>query len=66
MGLGPAKLVTTYGGSDNNNFAAHGIRGIVMASAMENVHTVNEYTTVEALTRCAELTLRLMTMEDKP
>ena len=66
MGLGPAKLVTTYGGSDNNSFAAHGIRGIVMASAMENVHTVNEYTTVEALTRCAELTLWLMTMEDKP
>ena len=63
-GLGPAKFVTTYGGSDNNNFAAHGIRGIVMASAMENVHTVSEYTTTEALTRCAELTLRLMTMEE--
>ena len=65
LGWGKAKLTTTYGGSDNNRFAAHGIRGIVMACAMENVHTVHEYTDVGSLSRCAELTLRLMTMEDE-
>ncbi len=64
MDLGPAKLVTTYGGSDNNNFAAHGIRGIVMANAMFDVHSTHEYTNIESLRRCAELTLHLMTMED--
>ena len=66
LGWGRAELITTYGGSDNNNLAAHGIRGIVMANAMYDVHTTGEYTTVEALRRCAELTLRLMTMEDTP
>ena len=64
LGWGPARLITTYGGSDNNRFAAHGIRGVVMANAMYDVHSVREYTTAESLRRCAELTLRLMTMED--
>ena len=64
LGWGDSTLITTYGGSDNNNFAAHGIRGIVMANAMYDVHTTGEYTTADALSRCAELTLRLMTMED--
>ena len=66
LGLGKSTLVTTYGGSDNNNLAAHGIRGIVMANAMFDVHSVREYTDIASLTRCAELTLRLMTMEDTP
>ena len=65
LGMGAPELVTTFGGSDNNNLAAHGVRGIVMASAMYNVHTVEEYTTADALNKCAALTLRLMTMEDE-
>ena len=66
LGYGDSTLTTTYGGSDNNSLAAHGIRGIVMANAMYDVHSTGEYTDVESLTRCAELTLRLMTMEDAP
>ena len=66
LGYGESTLVTTYGGSDNTTLAAHGIRGIVMANAMFDVHSTGEYTDIGSLTRCAELTLRLMTMEDTP
>lgn len=37
------ELVDTRGGSDNNIFAEHGIRGVVISCGMENTHTVNEY-----------------------
>ena len=37
------RLVSTRGGSDNNVFAQNGIRGIVVASGMENTHTTSEY-----------------------
>ena len=66
LGLGAPTLVTTFGGSDNNNFAANGIRGVVLACAMFDVHTVHEYTTVSDLSRSAELVTELMTMEDVP
>lgn len=56
------KLLTTFGGSDNNHFTAHGIRGIVTACAMNEVHTTKEYTTVEQLAKSAGLTLKLMTL----
>ena len=64
LDLGPARLITTFGGSDNNNFARHGIRGIVLACAMNDVHSVHESSSVEELKKAAALTLRLMTMED--
>lgn len=63
-GLGEVRLITTFGGSDNNNFALHGIRGLVLACAMNEVHSVHEYTELDQLQKCAELTLRLMTMEE--
>ena len=66
LGMGAPKLVTTFGGSDNNNLAANGIRGVVLACAMFDVHTVNEYTTVTDLIKSAELVTQLMTMEDTP
>ncbi|MBR1457604.1 MAG: M20/M25/M40 family metallo-hydrolase [Oscillospiraceae bacterium] len=59
-------LVTTFGGSDNNHFARHGLRGIVLACGMNEVHAVHEYTEADELCRSAELTLRLMTMEALP
>lgn len=55
-------LEDTFGGSDNNHFTAHGIRGIVVANAMNEVHTTKEYTSEEELVRAAELTLKLVTM----
>ena len=66
LGFGAPELVTTFGGSDNNNFAAAGIRGVVLACAMFDVHTVHEYTTVSELAKSAELITELMTMEDAP
>ncbi|MBQ9306141.1 M20/M25/M40 family metallo-hydrolase [Butyrivibrio sp.] len=50
------ELVETYGGSDQNNFAGYGIEGLVVASAMHEVHTTNEYTCVDELVKVAELT----------
>ncbi len=60
---GPA-CITTFGGSDANRLNAQDIRTIVLACAMENCHSTEEYTTLEELKRSAELTLRLMTIED--
>lgn len=60
LGYGEGKLISTFGGSDNNNFALHGISGIVLACAMENVHSTSEYTDINQLQKAAELTLRLM------
>ena len=62
---GEAQLVSTFGGSDQNNFALHGIEGIVLANAMNEVHSVREYTEMDELVRCAELTLKLMTLPDR-
>jgi tripeptide aminopeptidase len=53
--------VSTFGGSDNNNFARHGITGIVLACGMNQVHSCKEYTHVEELKRCSNITLKLMT-----
>ena len=55
------KLITTYGGSDANRLNEHGIDTIVVATAMENCHSTDEYTTVSELERAAMLALGLMT-----
>ena len=54
----------TFGGSDNNVLAEYGIDGIVVATAMNNCHAVNEFTSVKGLTEAAELALRLMTTKE--
>ena len=54
----------TFGGSDNNVLAEHGVDGIVVATAMNNCHAVNEFTSVKGLTDAAELALKLMTCKD--
>ena len=59
-GLTPT-LGVTFGGSDHNHFAKHGVTGIVAASAMHDVHTVHEYTKLGELVQLAQIVLRLMT-----
>lgn len=49
------KLTSTFGGSDNNNFALHGIKGIVLSCGMQEVHSVNEHINVKDLVKGAEL-----------
>ena len=60
-----AGYIATFGGSDGNYFNKHGIKTIVVANAMENVHTVAETTSISELVRSAELTLKLMTMTEE-
>lgn len=55
------RFESTFGGSDNNNFALHGITGIVVACGMQQPHTTGEYTTLADLSLAAELVLHLMT-----
>ena len=43
LGLIP-KFEKTFGGSDNNVFALHGIEGLVIATSMNQVHSCQEYT----------------------
>ena len=66
LGWGEPSLIETFGGSDNNVFALHGLRGLVLAATMELVHTTEEYTEIRELVRSAELTVKLMTMEGEP
>lgn len=60
----PVILEGTFGGSDLNHIACHGVTGIVIASGMNQVHSCQEYTTVEDLNKVAGITLSLMTSND--
>lgn len=59
IGLEP-NLISTFGGSDHNHLAQFGVEGIVVATAMNNCHSIGEYTTVDELKRAADLALALM------
>jgi tripeptide aminopeptidase len=59
LGL-PGTLLSTFGGADNHHFVEHGIRGIVLSSGMEQVHTTAEYVRVDQLVKGAELVAELM------
>ena len=63
IGLSP-QLCATFGGSDNNHLVQHGITGIVPATAMNQCHTCQEYTTVQELERAAQLAAALMTSKE--
>lgn len=42
-------LVSTFGGSDNNQFVKNGLHGIVLSCGMREVHSVREYTYLQDL-----------------
>lgn len=54
------ELTETFGGSDCNTFAEHGIRGIVLSCGMYQPHSTREYTTVEDLEKGAALVEELI------
>ncbi|MEE1228340.1 MAG: M20/M25/M40 family metallo-hydrolase [Lachnospiraceae bacterium] len=60
LGL-PGTLTSTFGGSDNNNFALHQIPGLVLSCGMSAVHSVHEYVESEDLIRGTQLVLDLIT-----
>lgn len=51
----PFRLIKTFGGSDASNLFHHGVPGLVLASAMELVHSCQEYTSVPELVRLTEI-----------
>lgn len=53
-------VVDTFGGSDNNVLAQHGITGVVLPSAMHRCHSCGEYTSVAELAAVASLTADLV------
>lgn len=61
----PGKLAQTFGGSDNNVFALHGIAGIVLSGGMHEVHSTKEYTSVRELAQDAQLVAQLCTIADR-
>lgn len=58
-GLTPS-LYRTFGGSDNNVFAQHGIEGLVIATSMNNVHTCQEYCSIPEIAQVSRILLGLL------
>lgn len=56
-------LTKTFGGSDNNVFAQYGIEGIVLASAMHNVHSCEEYTDIQEIKKVTQILIQLLRVE---
>lgn len=61
----PVELVSTFGGSDNNNFVKNGITGIVMSCGMNQVHSCKEYTHIDELERCTSILINLLTEQEE-
>lgn len=55
-------LVSTRGGSDNNVFAEHGIRGIVVGCGMRNTHSVTEYIEISDFERGSRLIAEILSL----
>lgn len=53
-------LTETFGGSDNNCLAEHGIEGIVLSCGFMNAHSTKEYVRVEDLLTGAKLVEKLI------
>lgn len=58
-----SNIHSTFGGSDQNNFALHGISGLVIACGMHEVHSTREYSNINELEDCVRLVMELMTDE---
>ena len=54
------KLDVAGGGSDANQFNAHGIQSIVTSIGIEKMHSTQEFIPVVELVKCAELALALV------
>ncbi|MDF3001775.1 MAG: peptidase T-like protein, partial [Bacillota bacterium] len=55
-----SNIHVTMGGSDNNNFALHGIEGLVIANAMRNIHSTSESTSIHDMEACVELLMEIL------
>lgn len=55
---------STFGGSDQNKLSEYGITGIVMASAMHQVHSCQEYTSIDELEKVAQIVSEILQMAE--
>jgi tripeptide aminopeptidase len=55
---------STLGGSDNNNYALHGIEGLVIACSMHDVHSNREYAVLSELEQGVHLLTAILTDTD--
>lgn len=62
LGIKPV-LERTFGGSDQNHLSANGVRGMVLASAMQQAHSGSEYTTVSDMEKVTKIVMGLMESE---
>jgi tripeptide aminopeptidase len=53
-------LFKTFGGSDASNLIKHGIAGLVIANAMFDVHSCQEYTVAADMAKVAEAVQYMM------
>ena len=56
------ELVSTRGGSDNNIFARHGIKGIVLSTGMVNTHSTEEFIKTDELEAGCRLVAELISL----
>ena len=57
-------LYKTFGGSDQNVFAQHGIEGLVIATSMNRVHTCQEYCSIPEIAQVSRILLGLLNGSD--
>lgn len=55
-----ARLLKTFGGSDNNVLSEHGIEGLVIANSMNQVHSCQEYTNIFEMNKVVEILISLL------
>lgn len=58
----PCRFLSTFGGSDQNKLSEHGIPGIVVASAMHQVHSCEEWTDLAEMVQVAEIVSQILQM----
>ena len=56
----PQEILAAGGGSDANIFNGHGIEMVIMATGMENVHTINEQIAVDDMVKASELLVEIL------
>lgn len=56
----PQEIRAAGGGSDANIFNGHGIEMVIMATGMENVHTINEQIAVDDMVKASELLVEIL------
>lgn len=59
LGYGEVQIITSFGGSDNNNFCKYGMEGIVLTNAMNKVHTTEEYFYLDEFVKSANILVKL-------